>query len=305
MFRTFARIFLPNRLDFLSKRAKRRSQKRILLAWNRGLGDIALGLYAVVHRIRFWIPDAEITFLIRENLREGFSLLENVRTIVAPDWVRGEKVDVVKTLLSLGRHPSEFDLIIPAASPTDWVRWQLGHLVPRLKWKAEYDELCQTFDLPDSLTYVGVQVQAETNYGLWRNWPEERWRELFDRLLVDDKMRVILFGYGAEPSFSHERLIDLRGKTSLLQLLSIIKNKCRFLIVPDSGILSMAYYLDVAFPLKILSLWADPRHGILKQNVASPNPLLVHRPLIGEHRDLSTILAEDVLKHVHNYARPN
>ena len=32
-----------------------------MLFWNRGLGDIALGLYAIVHRIRESIPDAKIT----------------------------------------------------------------------------------------------------------------------------------------------------------------------------------------------------------------------------------------------------
>jgi ADP-heptose:LPS heptosyltransferase len=94
------------------------------------------------------------------------------------------------------------------------------------------------------------------------------------------------------------RIIDLRGKTSLFELLSIIKNRCRYLIAPDSGILSMVYYLDTAFPLQIISLWADPKHGILKQNVASPNPLLIHRPLIGAHRDLSTVSADDVLNHL-------
>ena len=98
MFRTFSRIFLPNRLDFICRYARLRHRKRILLAWNRGLGDIALGLYAIVERIHQLIPDAEITFLIRANLQDGFSLLRGVHTIVAPDWKRGEPYDVKETL---------------------------------------------------------------------------------------------------------------------------------------------------------------------------------------------------------------
>lgn len=298
MFRTVKRLFFPNHLDWLCKRAKRRQSKRLLLAWNRGLGDIALGLYAIVHRIRYWIPDAEISFLIRANLQEGFSLLEGVQTILAPSWVRGEPYDVNQTLVGLGRSPEEFDLIIAWPNPTEWVSWQYGQLVPRLTWKSVHEELYKKFDLPSHFTYIGVQTTAETHYGLWRNWPQNRWSELFEKLRASDSMRVILFGLGTESKFPSDRVIDLRGKTSLFELISIIKNRCRYLIAPDSGILSMVYYLDAAFPLQIISLWADPKHGILKQNVASPNPLLIHRPLIGAHRDLSTISADDVLNHL-------
>jgi len=298
VFRTVKKLFFPNRLDWLCKRAKRHQSKRILLAWNRGLGDIALGLYAIVHRIRYWIPDAQITFLIRANLQEGFSLLRGVQTISAPSWVRGEPYDVNQTLAGLGRSPDEFDLIIAWPNPTEWVSWQYGQLMPRLVWDPSHEELHKKFDLPAHFTYVGVQPAAETRYGLWRNWPNNRWSELFEKLHSSDSMRVILFGLGTGPGFASDRIIDLRGKTSLFELLSIIKNRCRYLIAPDSGILSMAYYLDTAFPLQIISLWASPNHGILKQNVASPNPLLVHRPLIGAHRDLSTIAAGDVLNHL-------
>lgn len=67
------------------ERTAKKGGKKILLGWNRGLGDIALGLYAMVQRIREIVPNAEITFVVRENLRDGFSMLEGVKTIVAPD----------------------------------------------------------------------------------------------------------------------------------------------------------------------------------------------------------------------------
>jgi len=298
VFRTVKRLFLPNGLDWICRRAKRRQAKRVLLAWNRGLGDIALGLYAIVYRIREWIPDAEITFLIRANLQEGFTLLKNVQVILAPSWVRGQPYDVDQTLIRLGRLPEEFDLIIEWPNPTEWVSWQYGQLVPRLTWNSAHEELYKKFDLPPQFTYIGVQAVAETQYGLWRNWPHNRWCELFEKLRSIDSMRIILFGLGAEPKFQDDRIIDLRGKTTLFELLSLIKNRCRYLIAPDSGILSTVYYLDTAFSLQIISLWADPKHGILKQNVASPNPLLIHRPLIGEFRDLSTISVDQVLSYL-------
>ena len=66
-----------------------------MLAWNRGLGDIALGLYAIVHRIKKMIPDARITFATRGDLLQGFSLLKGVNVIEIPDWKRGEKFDLL------------------------------------------------------------------------------------------------------------------------------------------------------------------------------------------------------------------
>ena len=91
-------------------------------------------------------------------------------------------------------------------------------------------------------------------------------------------------------------MIDLRGRTSLFDLLSIVKNRCRAVILPDSGLLAMIYYLDESFPIEVISLWADPYQGVLKQNVASPNPQLVHRPLIGLLKDLSTLTADTVMR---------
>ena len=286
MFRTIVRKFFPNPFDWMLKRTARKGGKRILLGWNRGLGDIALGLYAMVERIREFIPDAEITFVTRENLRDGFSMLEGVKTIVIPEWKRGQPLKIREVV-----DPKQFDLIIEKPSPTDWVPWQRGKVIPKLKWNKNHDALYEKFGLSGS--YIGAQVVAETNYGLWRNWPLERWTQLFDRL---GHQKILLFGFGDEPKFTHKNVVDLRGKTTLFELLSIIKNCCHALILPDSGIASMAYYLDASFPLKLITLWADPNHGILKQQVSSPNPQLIHCPLIGERRDLSTITADQVIK---------
>lgn len=295
MFRTLARLFLPNPFDWMLKRTAKKGGRRILLGWNRGLGDIALGLYAMVQRIRETIPEAEITFLVRENLQDGFSMLAGVKTIAAPNWKRGEKCNVKRALHLAGSDPNAFDLIVENPSPTDWVRWQRGKVVPKLKWDPKQEDLWKKFALPPGVC-IGVQVVAETNYGLWRNWPRERWNELFDRLEKMAGVKVLLFGFGEEPQFDHSHVIDLRGKTTLFELLSIIKNRCQFLILPDSGISSMTYYLDESFPIHLISLWADPNHGILKQGVPSPNPQLVHTPLIGKGRDLSAVSVDAVME---------
>jgi ADP-heptose:LPS heptosyltransferase len=298
VFRTICRKLSPNPLDLLLKRSKKANHKRFLLAWNRGLGDIALGLYAIVERIREYIPDASITFLTRSNLRQGFELLRNVKVIEAPHWQRGVPYSIEKTLRKLKISPRSFDQIIDKPDPTYWVRWQLGKLCPKLRWKKSIDSLHHSFAIPEKPIVIGVHPLAEASYGLHRNWSYDRWKELFERLDMRKEVVVLLFGLVAKEDFDYRCIVDLRGKTELFHVLSIIKNRCTHLIVPDSGILSMTYFLDASFPLKIISLWADRYQGILKQAVASPNPQLVHVPLLAEEEDLNNVQVDDVLMHL-------
>ena len=285
MFRTFARKFLPNPLDWKLKKAAKKQAKTVLICWNRGLGDIPLGVFAIIHRVRHYLPDCKITILTRENLKDGFSLLPNLEIIVDPRWQRDKPIDLSAVDASC------YDLILEKPLPNDWCQWQLKKLTPRLSWSAANE---RPFDLPDGFIYIGVQAVAETTYALWRNWPKERWDELFTRLSAIGNVRVLLFGYGQDPEFSHPNVIDLRGKTSFFEMMSIIKNRCSAMVLPDSGVLAMTYFLDVNFPIKVVSLFADPTLGILKQGVASPNVELVHTCLIAENRDLSRVTAEQV-----------
>ncbi len=287
-----------NEFDLLLKKARDRNFKRMLCLWNRGLGDIPLGLYAFVDKVRAHIPDCEITFLTRPDLLEAFSLLEGVKTISVPWLKRGIAVDVKETLRKLNIPEDAFDLIMERINPTKWFPWQIGRVIPRLKWNSSYDELCRRFCLDDSISYIGVHVNTETSqfYGYKKDWPIEKWDVLF-KIICKRDVRVILFGLQKDSlKDDNPFVIDLRGETGLLELLSIIKNYCKVLIAPDSGILSIVYYLDVTFPIKIVSLWSDPDQGILKQSVPSPNSALRHIPLVGKYNDVTNIEIEDVLK---------
>ncbi len=286
----------PNPLNVILKKAKKKNQKRFLLTWNRGLGDIPLGLYAVIYKIREYIPDAFITFLIREDLKEGFELLEGIEVIIVPFWRRGIPFDVDHTLAELKIDKSHYDVIIDRINPTHWVKWQLGKLVPKLKWNDKWDQLVEKFKLSKDNIYIGVQAQTETKHGFWRNWSLNKWQELFNSL--DKRIKVIIFGMKKDYMFEGENIIDLREKTSLFEMLSIIKNRCSYLLVPDSGVLSIVYYLNVNFPIKVVSLWADSKQGILKQNVPSPNSKLIHEPIIYTKDELYKLSIFEVKKHL-------
>lgn len=285
MIKKLFRHFAPVLLDYKLKRAAQRGAKTVLVPWNRGLGDIPLGLYALVHRIRQFLPAAEITFLTRQDLAEGFALLGDIKVAVAPSWKRGE---VFRLKQDISR--KDFDLVLEKLDASNALRWQLGSLTPRLRWRPHWDALAESL-APGR--YVGVQFQTETSYGYEKNWPVSHWQELFSALAAKG-YTTLLFGSHAPVSYEQESVVDLRGKTTLFEMLSLIKNRCDYLIVPDSGVLSLTYYLDVSFPLTILSLWADPGQGVLKQNVPSPNPQLKHIPLIAPERNLSKLSVEEV-----------
>ncbi len=293
MFRTIRRLLFPNPLDAKLKKCAKKGGKRVVLGWNRGLGDIALGLYAMILRIREFIPDAEISFVTRPNLKDGFSLLKEIEILVDPQLQRGHCWDLAGSLRNIGKDPKNYDLLIPKPNPTEWVSWQRGKVVPKLQWKEE--ELWKKFDLPDGYIYIGVQCVVETNYGSWRNWPISHWHQLFFRLEQFSHVKIILLGGEEKTDFPYQNVIDLRGKTTLFEMLSIVRHRCSTMILPDSGILSMVNYLDLSFPIHVISLWGDRNHGILKQAVPSPNPQLKHTPLIGALRDLSTVTVNQMI----------
>lgn len=284
-----------NEFDRLMKKSAKAGKKKILVPWNRGLGDIALGLYALVHRLKTFIPDAEITFITREELGEAFGLLEGTDVIRVPWWQRGLPLDIEETLKRLNIKANDHDMIIEKINPTKWLSWQIGKLTPRLFWKIEYDNLCNRFDLHGKI-HIGAHINTETQqfYGYKKDWSLDNWKALFEKISEKPDIKIILFGLNKTEPFKLPSIIDLRGETSLLEMLSIIKNCCNTLIAPDGGILSIVYYLDVFFPLNVISLWGDANQGIMKQAVSSPNKGLQHFPLIGNNKDISTIKVEDV-----------
>lgn len=285
----------PNPLDLRLRRAAKKKIKNVLITWNRGMGDVPLGMYALVYRIRQFLKDVKIVFLVRGGLYPAFTFLEDVEVYAAPYWKRGQPIDLESTLQELSLDPRSFDMILENPDPTQWLKWQLGTLVPKLRWNSDFDSLSIDFRL-DGKNYVGMHVHTETTYGYEKNWQEAKWKELCEKLIREKGVSILLFGLSNSFDLSMERVIDLRGKTSLFEMLSIIKNHCSHLIAPDSGVLSFIYYLDVSFSLKIVSLWSDPRQGVLKQNVNSPNSELKHIPLFGKEEKVENISVEEVMQ---------
>ena len=287
MLKRLLRKILPNPFTRLLVKAEKKGHKRFLLIWNRGMGDIALGLYGLNKRIREIIPDADITYLTRPDLEEAFHLLKDIHVIVDPKMVRQKPYTIDRHLDRL-----QYDVIIEKPDPTYWLADQIGKVTPKLVLENNIDH-----PFHEKKPCVGMHVFTETGdyYGYDKNWPVESWKKLIEEL-TKQGYEVLLFGLKPDDTFAMPGVTDLRGKTSILEMISIIKNRCTHLIAPDSGVLSLIYYIDDAFPLKIISLWADPMQGILKAGVASPNPMLIHKPLISSR--LSDLKVADALEKI-------
>src|SRR3972149_8472085 len=175
MFKRLCRKLGINPLDRLLKKAASKNAKKVLVCWNRGLGDIPLGLYALVIRIRHFMPDVQISFLTRKDLESGFHMLEDVGVLVDPDWKRRVPFDTAASLKKLGKDIADYDLVLERPDPTNWLQWQIGKLTPRLKWNAQWDDLWQKFGLVKEGPYIGVHVQTETFYDYEKNWPQKHW----------------------------------------------------------------------------------------------------------------------------------
>lgn len=294
MLRKIVRKIKPNPLDSLLKKAKRNNKKTFLLAWNRALGDVSLGLYAVCYRIKCYIPDAKITFIIREDLKEAFELL-GYNYITVPFWRRYVFYDIYHTLKLLKIDYENFDVIIEKPDPNYWTKWQLSKLVPKLRWQENFDNLSEKFNLPSDKVLIAVQPAIETKHSPWRSWPVECFQKLFS-FDFNNQVKFVLIGTKADINFEGNNVIDLRGKTTLLEVLSIIKNKCFYFISLDSGILSLFYYLDKNFPIKLIALWGSKDVGVIRQNVSSPNKQMIYFPLY--EKNLQNLKPSELKKYI-------
>ena len=292
---------IGNAFERAIRRARSRAEPRVLMYWNRGLGDIALGLCALIERIRGEFPAAQISVLTRSDLQPAFAMTAVDHVLVWPRLARGDRDGFARSCAALRIAPSGFDIVLDRPDPTGWLAGGLGQFVPRLRWPAQWNALADRFDaIRTDRPVIVAHVSSETGqfYGYVKDWPGERWRELFERIGERHAVQWVLVGHAQPQAFARPDVLDLRGATSLPEVLSILRNRTRVLVAVDSGILSLVFYVDEAFPLQVVSLWSDPRQGVLKQAVASPNPLLRHCPLVGDDDDVRRLSVDRVAEAV-------
>jgi hypothetical protein len=296
--RQWADRVLGSEFDRALRRAQRRSgPQRFLFSWNRGVGDVGLGLTPYFQRIRRTIADPSIEVVTRADLADAFRLAEADAIHVVPGLVRGTRLDLRAEARRLGVDLDSRVLTLANPDLRRWAGTVEDEIVPRLHWDDRFDALAVRFDsLRGPAPTVGVHVHSETAqfYRSVKDWPADRWPRLFERVRKEVPARFVLFGSAPGGPLEGEGIVDLRGRTTLLEVLAIVLVHCDALVAPDSGILSLAYLLDAQRDLAVVSLWGDPRQGILKHRRPSPNARLRHHPLLGADEEVANISVDAV-----------
>ena len=279
--------------------ARRAGRHDFLFGWNRGLGDIALGLAPLFARIRASDPRARIVVFTRADLADAFRLTDADAVHVVAGAARGPAIDVAAAAAAAGVVLPEAATVFADPDPTRWLDGRRQAYPPALRWDPAWNARADRLvPAQPGTVVVGAHVHSETaqHYGYVKDWPAARWHELFARFPARSGVRWLLLGNAALPAYVQDNVVDLRGRTSFLDLLALVRARCRVLVAPDSGVLTAAYYLAQDFPLEIVSLWSDPRQGILKQGCASPNASLVHVPLVGRGEDVRNLTCDEVAR---------
>ena len=277
--------------------ATQAGQRDFVFGWNRGLGDIALGLVPLFARIRARDTGSRITLVTRPDLADMAALAAADDVVIVAGLVRDAPLDPLREALAHGIAFRGDPVVFADADPTRWLDGQRTAFPPRLAWMPAFDARARRFAVPDEgRIVIGAHVNSETAqyYGYVKDWPAASWCELIARFPAARGVHWILFGHARTPSFDFANVTDLRGQTTLLELLALVQTRCRVLLAPDSGILTAVYYLNGTQPLDVISLWSDPRQGILKQGCPSPNPSLQHHPLLGANDDVRQLGVGDV-----------
>lgn len=296
-FRRVADRLAGTALDRAVRRAAADPRRDVLICWNRGLGDVALCLVPIFARIRRDAPGARIVVVTRPELDEPFRMTDADLVVTIPGLARDTKLTLAE-LRRAGLDPGRFAAVLTDPDVNRWLHGRRSEFPPALRWDRAWDALADRL-VPSApgRVRIGAHVSAETRayYGYDKDWEPASWRALFARASELPRVEWILFGQAPEPEYACPNAIDLRGRTGYLEMASILRHRCRMLVAPDSGVLATAYYLAERFPLDVVSLWSDPRQGVLLQGCPSPNPLLRHIPLVGRDEQARNIAVDDVV----------
>ncbi len=155
-----------------------------------------------------------------------------------------------------------------------------------------------------------IGINAGAAYGSAKRWIPERFAQLGDRLIKEKNARVVFFGSDGEKIMIEkivesmgEKPINLAGKTKIRELMGLISH-CDLFITNDSGPMHIASALNI--PLISIfgstdSITTSPvglQSMIVKKETECSPCLLRECPI--DHRCMSSISAEEVMKAVHN-----
>jgi lipopolysaccharide heptosyltransferase II len=140
---------------------------------------------------------------------------------------------------------------------------RIPHLAVDPKARKEIEQLLLQEGIQPTKTLIACHVSS--NNGQSKRWPVPYWATLIDRLMREDGDNVVLTGAQNDLPLiesilrrTHERPVNLAGKTSLIQLVALLQ-RADVLITGDSGPMHIAAAVET--PLIAIHGPTNPAHS--------------------------------------------
>ncbi|MDY6855205.1 MAG: lipopolysaccharide heptosyltransferase II [Thermodesulfobacteriota bacterium] len=167
-------------------------------------------------------------------------------------------------------------------------------------------EILDSFNIEDGELLIGINPGAY--FGSAKRWLPERFAQLSDMICEGFHARILLFGSeGDRDSFNiifqndGSKIINLIGKTSLLDAMTLIK-KCSLFITNDSGLMHLAASMSI--PLIAIFGSTDPaatsplgNNSVILRKEVDCSPCL-EKVCPTDHRCMKLIGVDEVYRHV-------
>src|SRR4029453_11600982 len=184
-------------LDRAVRRAAAGPRRVFLFFWNRGLGDIALGLVPVFARVRRDVPGARIIVVTRPELKEPFALTDADAVVTIAGLARGERVTLADLRAIAGLELDRCAAVFADPDVNRWLRGRRREFPPLLRFDPAWDAFADRLaPAAAGEVYVGAHVSAETRqyYSYAKDWEPDSWRRLMASFDDAPGGRWILFG---------------------------------------------------------------------------------------------------------------
>jgi ADP-heptose:LPS heptosyltransferase len=301
--------------DRILDKASQRGDKRFVFAWVRGLGDVAFILNEFAKYIQKKVPDAEVSALVRPGLEEACGWIEGVKEVLTvPEWSREKTLkslwglafpsvwEIKRAISSLGMK-GKFDRIIPYPLGR-WYDREPWKRRPSLQWTEEERQFGERFrqtafsEEPKFVVSLNTQTGTENFYSFTKEWEIGNFKQLISLILetIPGSYLILVDADKAWEIPMNSRILDVRGKLSVSQSLSVIASSDLFIAL-DAGAVNLLYFLkEVSLNILVL-LGKTFCFTPLRYPAASANLHLI--PIFGEDEDIHKISPYVVLDDVH------
>src|SRR4029450_5312304 len=120
-------------LDRAVRRAAAGPRRDFLFFWNRGLGDIALGLVPVFARVRRDVPGARISVVTRPELKEPSAPTGADAVVTIAGLARDERVTLADLRAIAGLELDRCAAVFEDPDVNRWLRGRRAEVPPRVR----------------------------------------------------------------------------------------------------------------------------------------------------------------------------